>query len=96
MSNHEGVTVAWGAWSGGPGVGARCGNGLFSTYKSPKFYLSSTILVSLILVKYPDKIGPVNTVGTSIDTVPGGTMKRQSTRTNVVSLHKMNQKVQAA
>ena len=39
------------------GVGARCGNGLFSTYKSPKFYLSSTILVSLILVKYPDKIG---------------------------------------
>ena len=36
------------------------------------------------------------TYGTSIDTVPGGTMKRQSTRTNVVSLHKMNQKVQAA
>ena len=25
-----------GAWSGVPGVGARCGNGLFSTYKSPK------------------------------------------------------------
>ena len=24
------------------GVGARCGNGLFSTYKSPKFYLSFT------------------------------------------------------
>ena len=24
------------AWSGVPGVGARCGNGLFSTYKSPK------------------------------------------------------------
>ena len=44
------------------GVGARCGNGLFSTYKSPKFYLSFTILVSLILVKYPDRIGPVNTV----------------------------------
>ena len=56
------------AWSGGPGpgVGARCGNGLFSTYKSPKFYLSFTILVSLILVKYPDRIGLVNTeVGTS-------------------------------
>ena len=34
----------------------------FSTYKSPKFYLSFTILVSLILVKYPDRIGPVNTV----------------------------------
>ena len=28
----------------------------FSTYKSPKFYLSFTILVSLILVKYPDRI----------------------------------------
>ena len=52
----------------------------FSTYKSPKFYLSFTILVSLILVKYPDKIGPVNTVrlyllrygtvGTVVTTVP--------------------------
>ena len=49
-----------GAWSGVPGVGARCGNGLFSTYKSPKFYLSFTILVSLILVKYPDRVGLVN------------------------------------
>ena len=53
-----------GAWSGVPGVGARCGNGLFSTYKSPKFYLSFTILVSFILVRYPDRIGLVNTVGT--------------------------------
>ena len=44
------------------GVGARCGNGLFSTYKSPKFYLSFTILVSFILVRYPDRIGLVNTV----------------------------------
>ena len=52
----------WGAWSGVPGVGARCGNGLFSTYKSPKFYLSFTILVSFILVRYPDRIGLVNTV----------------------------------
>ena len=34
----------------------------FSTYKSPKFYLSFTILVSFILVKYPDRIGLVNTV----------------------------------
>ena len=34
----------------------------FSTYKSPKFYLSFTILVSLILVKYPDRVGLVNTV----------------------------------
>ena len=47
----------------GPGVGARCGNDLFPTYKSPKFYLSFTILVSLILVKYPDRIGLVNTAG---------------------------------
>ena len=50
------------AWSGVPGVGARCGNGLFSTYKSPKFYFSFTILVSFILVRYPDRIGLVNTV----------------------------------
>ena len=56
------------------GVGARCGNGLFSTYKSPKFYLSFTILVSFILVKYPDKIGIVNTYqyGTSKYTVRCG------------------------
>ena len=40
------------------GVGARCGNGLFSTYNSPKFYLSFTILVLFILVRYPDRIGP--------------------------------------
>jgi len=38
----------------------------FSTYKSPKFYLSFTILVSLILVKYPDRIrsSEYGTVGT--------------------------------
>ena len=36
----------------------------FSTYKSPKFYLSFTILVSFILVKYPDRIGLVNTLVT--------------------------------
>ena len=64
-----------GAWSGVPGVGARCGNGLLPTYKSPKFYLSFTILVSFILVKYPDRIGLVNTVGTvgtygTVGTVP--------------------------
>ena len=43
----------------------------FSTYKSPKFYLSFTILVSFILVTYPDRIGLVNTVGT-VPTVPVG------------------------
>ena len=53
-----------------PGVGARCGNGLFSTYKSPKFYLSFTILVSFILVRYPDRIGlPSSEYGT-VPTVP--------------------------
>ena len=57
----------FGAGARGPGslgVGARCGS-LFSTYKSPKFYLSFTILVSFILVRYPDRIGLVNTVGTT-------------------------------
>ena len=34
----------------------------FPLINLPKFYLSFTILVSLILVKYPDKIGLVNTV----------------------------------
>ena len=38
------LTWRGGAWSGGPGVGARCGNGLFSTYKlaseSPNFILA--------------------------------------------------------
>ena len=32
---------AGGAWSGGPGVGVRCGNGLFSTHKTPNFILAS-------------------------------------------------------
>ena len=48
----------------------------FSTYKSPKFYLSFTILVSFILVKYSDRIGPgpVNTVPTvpTVSTSPTG------------------------
>ena len=38
--------------------------------KSPKFYLSFTILVSFILVKYPDRIGLVNTVQAGTGTVP--------------------------
>ena len=62
--NSSATMVCFGAGARGPGslgVGARCGNGLFSTYKSPKFYLSFTILVSLILVKYPDRVGLVNT-----------------------------------
>ena len=43
---------------------------------SPKFYLSFTILVSFILVKYSDRIGPgpVNTVPTvpTVSTSPTG------------------------
>ena len=31
----------WGAWSGGPGVGARCGNGLFPLINLPNFILAS-------------------------------------------------------
>ena len=33
----------------------------FPLINLPKFYLSFTILVSLILVKYPDRVGLVNT-----------------------------------
>ena len=29
------------AWSGGPGVGARCGNGLFPLINLPNFILAS-------------------------------------------------------
>ena len=65
----RGATLKYTSSFGGPGVGARCGDGFFSTYKSPELYLSFTILVSLILVKYPDGIGPVNTGGT-YGTVP--------------------------
>ena len=36
----------------------------FPLINLPKFYLSFTILVSLILVKYPDRVGLVNTVPT--------------------------------
>ena len=41
VANLYDLLASWlfwrgGAWSGVPGVGARCGNGLFSTYKSPK------------------------------------------------------------
>ena len=58
------------------GVGVRCGNGLFPLINLPNFYLSFTILVSLILVKYPDRIGLVNTYrryrGTAVrGAVPG-------------------------
>ena len=41
----------------------------FPLINLPKFYLSFTILVSLILVKYPDRVGLVNTVPT-VGTVP--------------------------
>ena len=38
----------------------------FPLINPPKFYLSFTILVSLILVKYPDRVGLVNTYGTAV------------------------------
>ena len=41
----------------------------FPLINLPNFYLSFTILVSLILVKYPDRVGLVNTVHT-YGTVP--------------------------
>ena len=57
----------------------------FSTYKSPKFYLSFTILVSFILVKYPDRIGLVNTVPT-VPTVPVQAGTRTRELLNVVAV----------
>ena len=48
--------------------------------------LSTISLVHLVLA------GTVGTTVLGLDTVGGGTMKRQSTRTNVVSLHKINQR----
>ena len=35
------LPVRGGAWSGGPGVGARCGNGLFPLINLPNFILAS-------------------------------------------------------
>ena len=42
-SHPQAPLVVWrgGAWSGGRGVGVRCGNGLFSTHKTPNFILAS-------------------------------------------------------
>ena len=74
-----------GAWSGGPGVGARCGNGLFPLINLQNFYLSFTILVSFILVKYPDRIGLVNTVPT-VPTVPVQAGTRTRELLNVVAV----------
>ena len=62
-------TVPW-YLSFGAGAGARGPWGLapvvatasFPLINLPNFYLSFTILVSLILVKYPDRVGLVNTV----------------------------------
>ena len=62
-------SILAGSGGPGPGVGARCGNGLFPLINLPNSYLSFTILVSFILVKYPDRIGLVNTVPT-VPTVP--------------------------
>ena len=48
----------------------------FPLINLPNFYLSFTILVSLILVKYPDRVGLVNTVPT-VPTVAKYGIKRK-------------------
>ena len=45
-----------------PGLAPVVATASFPLINLPKFYLSFTILVSLILVKYPDRVGLVNTV----------------------------------
>ena len=55
----------FGAGARGPGslgLAPVAATASFPLINLPKFYLSFTILVSLILVKYPDRIGLVNTV----------------------------------
>ena len=56
--------------------------------KSPKFYLSFTILVSFILVKYPDKIGIVNTY--QYGTSKYGAVGRQAWGYSIVSRDKIH------
>ena len=51
---------ACGPGSLGPGLAPVVATASFPLINLPKFYLSFTILVSLILVKYPDRVGLVN------------------------------------
>ena len=56
--------VCFGAGARGPGslgLAPVVATASFPLINLPKFYLSFTILVSLILVKYPDRVGLVNT-----------------------------------
>ena len=57
----------------------------FAHINLPNFYLSFTILVSFILVKYPDRIGLVNTVPT-VPTVPVQAGTRTRELLNVVAV----------
>ena len=55
--------VCFGAGARGPGslgLAPVVATASFPLINLPKFYLSFTILVSLILVKYPDRVGLVN------------------------------------
>ena len=57
--------VCFGAGARGPGslgLVPVVATASFPLINLPNFYLSFTILVSLILVKYPDRVGLVNTV----------------------------------
>ena len=64
---------SFGAGARGPGslgLAPVVATASFPLINLPNFYLSFTILVSLILVKYPDRVGLVNTVGTYSTMVP--------------------------
>ena len=54
----------FGAGARGPSLGLApvVATASFPLINLPKFYLSFTILVSLILVKYPDRVGLVNAI----------------------------------
>ena len=57
--------VCFGAGARGPGslgLVPVVATASFPLINLPNFYLSFTILVSFILVRYPDRIGLVNTV----------------------------------
>ena len=57
------ISGCFGAGARGPGslgLAPVVATASFPLINLPKFYLSFTILVSLILVKYPDRVGLVN------------------------------------
>ena len=65
VANLYDLLVCFGAGARGPGslgLAPVVATASFPLINLPNFYLSFTILVSFILVKYPDRIGLVNTV----------------------------------